>query len=110
MANRVPNRVIDADGHICEPAAVWNEYVEKRHRAQTIRIERDGKGQDWLSINGRIRHNLRPASACVPWGMDDPDRAPTWDDILPGSYDGGARATVLEEEGIERTLLYPRST
>ena len=27
------NRVIDADGHICEPPAVWNDYVEKRHRA-----------------------------------------------------------------------------
>ena len=39
--------------------------------------------------------------------MDDPNNVPSWDDILPGSYDGGARAKVLEEEGIERTLLYP---
>ena len=35
------NRVIDADGHICEPPAVWNDYVEKRYRADTIRVERD---------------------------------------------------------------------
>ena len=39
--------------------------------------------------------------------MDDPNNVPTWDDILPGSYDGGARAKVLEEEGIERSLLFP---
>jgi len=39
--------------------------------------------------------------------MDDPKNVPTWDDILPGSYDGGARARVLEEEGIERSLLFP---
>jgi predicted TIM-barrel fold metal-dependent hydrolase len=107
MANRAANRVIDADGHICEPAAVWNDYVEKRYRADTIRVERDPDGRDWISINGKIRRNLRPAAACVPSGMDDPKNVPTWDDILPGSYDGGARATVLEEEGIERSLLYP---
>ena len=101
------NRVIDADGHICEPPAVWNDYVEKRHRADTIRVERDADGRDWVSINGAMRRNLRPAAACVPWGMDDPNNVPTWDDILPGSYDGGARAKVLEEEGIERSLLFP---
>jgi predicted TIM-barrel fold metal-dependent hydrolase len=101
------NRVIDADGHICEPPALWNEYIEKKHRADAIRVERDPDGRDWIQINGRIRRNLRPAAACVPWGMDDPDKVPSWDDILPGSYDGGARAKVLEEEGIERTLLYP---
>ena len=101
------NRVIDADGHICEPPAVWNDYVEKRYRADTIRVERDPDGRDWISINGAMRRNLRPAAACVPWGMDDPNNVPTWDDILPGSYDGGARATVLEEEGIERSLLFP---
>ena len=30
-----------------------------------------------------------------------------WDDILPGSYDGTARVKVLDEEGIERSVLYP---
>ena len=64
-------------------------------------------GRDWISINGALRRNLRPAAACVPWGMDDPNNVPTWEDILPGSYDGGARAKVLEEEGIERSLLFP---
>ena len=70
------NRVIDADGHICEPPAVWNDYVEKRHRADTIRVERDADGRDWVSINGALRRNLRPAAACVPWGMDDPNKVP----------------------------------
>jgi hypothetical protein len=101
------NRVIDADGHICEPPAVWNDYVEKRYRADTIRVDRDADGRDWVSINGAMRRNLRPAAACVPWGMDDPNNVPTWEDILPGSYDGGARSKVLEEEGIERSLLFP---
>jgi predicted TIM-barrel fold metal-dependent hydrolase len=32
---------------------------------------------------------------------------PTWDASLPGSYDGAARVKVLDEEGIERSLLFP---
>jgi predicted TIM-barrel fold metal-dependent hydrolase len=39
--------------------------------------------------------------------MDDPQHIPTWDEILPGSYDAKARVTVLDEEGIERSLLFP---
>lgn len=100
-------RVIDTDGHICEPRDLWNSYIPQRYRAEAIRLERDSDGQDWIWINGRQRKNLPPASACVPSGMDDPDHMPTWDDILPGSYDGAARVAVLDEEGIERALLFP---
>lgn len=101
------HRVIDADGHVCEPRAVWTDYVDRRYRDRTIRVERDNDGRDWVWINGAQRKNLPPAAACIPAGMDDPDHMPSWDDILPGSYDGAARVEVLEEEGIERALLYP---
>jgi predicted TIM-barrel fold metal-dependent hydrolase len=101
------HRVIDADGHICEPHDLWNEYIPRRHREQAIRVARDSDGQDWVWVNGRQRKNLPPAAACVPSGMDDPDHVPTWDDILPGSCDGAARVKVLDEEGIERSLLFP---
>jgi uncharacterized protein len=101
------NRVIDADGHICEPAAVWRDYIEQRFRDRAIRVERGDDGQDWVWINGVQRKNLPPAAACIPDGMEDPNNIPTWDQILPGSYDGGARAKVLDEEGIERSLLFP---
>jgi len=101
------NRVIDADGHICEPPALWQDYVERRYRDRVIRIERGADGQDWAWINGAERRNLPPAAACIPTGMDDPTHPPTWDQILPGSYDGAARTRVLDEEGIERSLLFP---
>jgi uncharacterized protein len=103
----MPNRVIDVDGHICEPRAVWNEYVVQRFRAQTIRLERAADGQDWIWVNGVQRKQLPPATACLPWGMDDPRNPPTWDDILPASYDGHARVKVMDAEGIERALLFP---
>src|SRR5258707_13684127 len=78
---QMTKRVIDADGHICEPPAVWNDYIEKRHRAAAIRVERDPDGRDWISINGTMRRNLRPAAACGPWGMDEPNKVPSWQEI-----------------------------
>jgi hypothetical protein len=71
---------------------------------ETISVERDATGRDWMWINGVERG---PAAACVPSGTDDPDNVPTWDDILPGPDDGRARVQVMDEEGIERSLLFP---
>ena len=47
--------IIDGDGHICEPPAVWNDDIEKRDRADAIRVERDPDGRDWISIDGAMR-------------------------------------------------------
>lgn len=100
------SRVIDADGHICEPRAVWEDYVEAAYRDQTLRLERAADGNDYLWVNGQERREIAPASACIPGGMAPGSRV-TWDDILPGSHDGAARVAVLDEEGIERALLFP---
>ena len=101
------HRVIDADGHICEPHALWDDYIEQRYRDRAIRVVRGKDGRDWMWINGEERRNLPPASACIPGGMADPAHPPTWADIPPGSYDGTARVKVLDEEGIAHSVLYP---
>ena len=110
------NRVIDADGHMraasrmgttLSSSAAAPERLCREVAIAPIRSGSRRSTRPWISINGALRRNLRPAAACVPWGMDDPNNVPTWEDILPGSYDGGARAKVLEEEGIERSLLFP---
>ena len=44
-------RVIDADGQIFEPAAVWDDCAEKRHRADTIRLEKDPDGCALFGVN-----------------------------------------------------------
>ena len=40
------NRVIDADGHICETKELWEEYVPTSYRDQTIRMDKDDEGHD----------------------------------------------------------------
>ncbi len=90
-------RIIDADGHVVEPRALWEDYAERQFREQMIQIRRNRDGGDELWINGenRSRPSLPVAASMVPGGLSDLERARklTWDDILPGGYDPHARAS-----------------
>lgn len=37
-------KVIDADGHVVEPRAVWTEYTEPEFRDRVIQIRRNDDG------------------------------------------------------------------
>ncbi len=104
-------KVIDADGHVVEPRAVWEEYTEPAYRDRVIQIRRNRQGVDELWINGENRSSphLPIAAACIPGGFSNAERAQrlTWDDLLPGSYDPHARIRDMDLEGIDIAVLYP---
>ncbi len=107
MLNR-PEMVIDGDGHICEPELVWTEYTQAKYRERVLQV-RTEDGRSHLCIEGHVRRgggSAGPAEACIPGGMT-PGRKLTWDDILPGSHDPKARLAVIDEEGIDRALMFP---
>ena len=105
------SRLIDADSHVAEPAAVWREYADPAIRDRVIQLRRSPQGRDELWIDGRnlATPNLNVAATCIPGAMSDPEkaRAVTWDDLLPGSYDPHARIVDMDSEGIDATFLYP---
>ncbi|MGB0061598.1 MAG: hypothetical protein WBP68_15565, partial [Candidatus Binatus sp.] len=96
-------RIIDADGHIVEPRALWDDYAEPQFRDRMIQVRRNRDGGDELWIDGenRSRPSLPVAASMTPGGLSDLERARrlTWDDILPGGYDPFARIKVMDEEG-----------
>ncbi|MFN0091125.1 MAG: amidohydrolase family protein [Acidimicrobiales bacterium] len=103
-AAALPCPVFDADGHICEPAAVWTDYAEPRYRDQILQLRRSPAGRDTLWAEGRDR-GVNVAPACVPGAFSNAEL--TWDAILPGSFDPLARQQVLDEEGLAEVLLFP---
>lgn len=104
-------RMIDADGHIVEPPALWEEYVEPAYRDKVIQIRRDREGREVFYINGEARNPLGGSivMSVIPGGFLDPERArnATSDDILPGSYDPHERIKVMDAERIDVAVLYP---
>lgn len=51
--------VVDSDGHILEPADMWERYLEPEYRDRAIRIKVDSKGHEYVEIAGRKSPFLR---------------------------------------------------
>ena len=95
--------VFDADGHICEPPRVWEEYAERAFRDRVLQVRKLGQPWSELFAEG---HGLgvNPAPACIVRRIaDDVD----WRESLPGSYEPSARLEVMTEEGIDEACFFP---
>ena len=68
---------IDADGHVLEPAWLWEEYLEAAHRPRAIRIRVDADGLEYLEL-GRARPPSAPRSGALGLmgAMGDPTARP----------------------------------
>ncbi len=51
--------VVDADGHILEPADTWVKYIDPRYRDRALRIERDERGYEVLLLDNKPMEILR---------------------------------------------------
>lgn len=105
--------VVDADGHVLEPADTWVKYLEPRYRDRAIHIAHDENGYENLLIDGAPLKTLRGQLGALG-GIDmDSDKLFTRGQVTyaegcpPGSYDPAARLKVMTEEGIDISLLYP---
>jgi uncharacterized protein len=112
--HRAPKLVtVDADGHVLEPRDVWLRYLEPNLRDRAIRIERDAEGVEDLLVDGRPHAALHGRLGALGGiGMDSADLMTagqrSYEDGCPaGGYEPQARLRVMDQEKIDRVLLYP---
>ena len=105
---------VDVDGHILEPPTMWLDYIEPEYRDGAVQILLDDKGLEYLSVAGAtswfmqggvlgniagigqdVREHLTPGSITYE------------ESLLPGGYDPHERIKVMDEEGIDVSILYP---
>jgi predicted TIM-barrel fold metal-dependent hydrolase len=106
-------RVVDADGHVLEPADVWAKYLEPSYRERAIRIAQDEDGYETLLVDGRPVRTLRGALGALGGiSMDTRELLTrgrvTYAEGSPrGAWDPLARLEVMDQEEIDAVLLYP---
>ena len=113
MLNHATGWVVDADGHVLEPADTWVKYLEPQYRDRAIRIAVDGDGYENLLIDGKPLKTLRGQLGAL--GGIDMDAAAllkrgqvTYAEGCPrGSYDPAERLKVMDQEEVDVSLLYP---
>ncbi|MBF6569975.1 MAG: amidohydrolase family protein [Candidatus Binataceae bacterium] len=106
---------VDADGHILEPADLWERYIDPKYRSGAVRIITDASGDQRMEIGGKpskIMHGVRLASlGAMGVGRDDRLR-----DRFQGGYgafapfgamDPKERLDRIDREGMAAAFLYP---
>jgi len=106
---------IDADGHILEPPDIWEEYIDPQYRDRAIRVRVNEKGLEYLEIDRRP-FKYMPAGTLSAFGAmgkstpnrSEPDPSLTYVGEAPfGSMDAQERVQRLDQEGLEKAILYP---
>ena len=103
---------VDADGHILEPADLWETYLEAKYQPRALRIGVDNDGYEYLEIDQQPSKRSRRGSLGLLGAMGAEDMRPSPDrryaDSMPfGSCDPGERLTLMERENLDICLLYP---
>lgn len=110
--------IIDADSHVYEPAAIWDDYVPAADRKKATAafhhvIDADGRRSITLNSGpGRDmnRHALvrqaiwRPGMTPDQIGELDPT---TFHALNPGASDAGARLADMDAMGVSQAVVYP---
>jgi predicted TIM-barrel fold metal-dependent hydrolase len=103
---------IDADGHVLEPAWLWEEYLEAAHRPRAIRIRVDSAGLEYLELAGRPSERTKDGALGLMGAMGDETARPgperRYMDHIPfGAGDPKQRLELLDREHLELAVLYP---
>ena len=113
MKNRSRNIVVDADGHVMEPADTWTNYIDPQFRNRAIRIDHDEKGYEVLLVDNSPLELVRGHMGVLGGiGMDPvalhENGKLTYAQGCPlGGYDPKARLKVMDQEKIDISILYP---
>jgi predicted TIM-barrel fold metal-dependent hydrolase len=103
---------IDADGHVLEPAWLWERYLEERFRERAMRIGVDADGLEYLELDGRPSERTVKGALGMMGAMGDADARPgperRYMDHIPfGAGDAKERLDLLDRENLEKAVLYP---
>lgn len=107
--------VIDADGHITEPADLWETYIDPRFRADCPKIFFEPGGverfrvDDQLSFSTEVRPLKTSIASSTAFGLRD--GAVDWDRSYlegeKGGFDPHERIKWMDAEGFDGTVLFP---
>ena len=112
MATMPTAGIIYSDGHVLEPATLWEDYLEVSMRDRAIRVKRNDAGLEYLEIDGAPFTRLSAGSLALLGAMGDESARPGPDrlymETMPfGAGDAAQRVQWLDQQGIERVALYP---
>src|SRR5262249_29756638 len=100
---------IDADGHVAEPADLWEKYLEDKYKPRALRIGTDANGLEYLESDGQPVPFTANGIISRVHAMGSDQKGPrTYMGSAPyGSVDPHERLDLMDKENLEKAILYP---
>jgi predicted TIM-barrel fold metal-dependent hydrolase len=101
--------LISADSHLIEPRDLFVERLPEQFRDRAPRVLPGRDGGDGWSFDGGPPHRtfgLEAVAGQKLKGVPFQAEGLTWDQILPGNYDGAAHLADMDRDGVDASVLY----
>lgn len=100
-------QIISVDDHVVEPRDVWQDRLPQKYKEAGPRNVRDDQGRDMWLYEGRPYYNIG-LNAVAGKKYEEFGIEPTsYEDMLPGCYDIGARVKDMDADGVHAQLCFP---
>lgn len=101
------SRIVSAVDHVVEPPEVWTRRLSKAKFGDRIpHLECLANGTDSWIVDGRKL--ALAATARVGALMTNRAGGPKrWEDVPKAAYDSAARLKAMDDDGVDRAVLYP---
>jgi predicted TIM-barrel fold metal-dependent hydrolase len=109
MTTQDTTYIVDADGHVCEPANLWERGLPSHLRDQGIRLRwNESTGYDECLVEDRMATDRGLVGlGNAGESFDDFGRGRHYEDLNPAGFDAAERVKVLDSEGIDLSVIYP---
>ncbi len=105
----IPAGIISADGHVCEPANCYTDYIDPRFRDRAPHIETMPDGTDAFIVPGMrkpIALGFVDGAGFGPKERLKRAKAMKFTDVREGAYRGKERVPYMDRDGIAAELIY----
>jgi uncharacterized protein len=112
MATLSQSGVVDADGHVLEPATLWDDYLEAEFLDRSINVVPNDDGLELVVVDGVPFTRISPGGIALIGSMGEEGAVPSADrrymDVMPfGACDPTDRIAHCDKEGLAGVVLYP---
>jgi uncharacterized protein len=104
-----PQEIVDADGHVCEPADLWEKGLPSAMADQAIRLRwNEATGYDECLVEDRTATDRGLVGlGNAGESFDEFGKGRHYESLNPAGFDPHERVKVLDAEGIDMAVLYP---
>jgi uncharacterized protein len=101
--------IVDADGHVCEPADLWERTLPARLRDRGIRLRwNEATGYDECLVDDQVATDRGLVGlGNAGESFEDFGRGRHYEELNPAGFDATERVKVLDSEGIDLAVIYP---